>query len=528
MRFVDGKERLETLVLDFGTTASALRVIKSVLIENSGHGTATLSVRAPGAPFEFAGEPVVTLEPGRRVKWTLTYAPPFSGEHAQPLVIDVQNGDLAELRAELRGRAVPWGPGDPSCLMIGPLEFPGAIATCSSSAASVRVSSFCYQPVVLTDIRLFGEGFSLRSRPSLPMPLQSADPAGLPLELTFTPTREGLHEGELILAVGDRLRRIPLTATATEPAAVRHDVFPRVPTPKVDLLLVVDDSPSFASKRAEVEEQLRHFARYLRSLYFDVHVGVTTTSVCRKPEACSPEESDWANGRLLPVDGSGPRVLKPEQPDFEEQLAARLDVIGGGSERERLVKPAILALTEPLRGEGNAGFLREDARLAIIVISDAADADDTGVTQLYASLLDIKGVRRSSDFSISAIVPGMPVAPAGCAYDEPEAGSSGRVRDLVLKTGGIYDDICSRDWSKALEHLGSRAFRYSNPVLHLTRTPWKPDETLRLEMGGAPLAPIGPTGDLRWTYDAYRNAIEVEPLVYDGTLESVASYVACE
>src|SRR3954465_13389915 len=101
---------------------------------------------------------------------------------------------------------------------------------------------------------------------------------------------------------------------------------------------------------------------------------------------CSGGASGGEAGRFFPLLSSRPRLLTPSTPNVRSALFANT-AVGTCHWDERFLEPAVAALTPPLStstkapgppspADGNAGFLRDDARLAILAVSDADDAND--------------------------------------------------------------------------------------------------------------------------------------------------------
>lgn len=165
----------------------------------------------------------------------------------------------------------------------------------------------------------------------------------------------------------------------------RCDTIPQASQRRVDVLWVIDDSPSMeaeqqllASRAAAILERLG------RTPGADFHIGVVTTDV--EPAA----SSDTGPGWLRRVPGTSLRYLAcTSEPGAGAQVNVRCDGITGspeaalrgllqpgtgGSTQEKGLLAAMLALSEPLRTGVNAGFLRDDAALSLIFMSDEDDA----------------------------------------------------------------------------------------------------------------------------------------------------------
>src|SRR5690606_21606849 len=138
----------------------------------------------------------------------------------------------------------------------------------------------------------------------------------------------------------------------------------------------------------------------------------------------------------------------------------------------------------PISMDGNGGLLREDAKLAVVYVSDEEDQSAQTVDFYATHLRSLKP--NPSQVTVSAIVG--PQDLATC----PTASSSGsRYMDPARRTGGVIDSICTADWATSLEKLGQNAFGPST-VFQLSQRPGDPSK-LRVRVNGADA-----TG---WRYD---------------------------
>ncbi len=527
-RLLVGEARETKTRIDFGALFPTVRLEREIWAVNEGDAAVELTASALEAPFVFKGAAAVSLAPGERVRWPVEFAPTLSGAFAGELRIEVAGGDLDALRVELSGTAKPIPPGDPACLRVKEPAFAEAVASCSSSRATVGVANVCDVPVTIDGLQLVeGAGeFKIKRRPAFPHAL--AVGGSFEVDLEFATEQPGRYPLHLALQVGGDSIPVAAEALAVEPSTRFVDPFRGERMPTLDLLIVLDDSPSFASMRERTERQLRTHAVFLKHSLVDVQVAVTTTSVCRDPEHCTAEESKLANGRFLPLDESGPRILSNAQPDFEERLVGLLSAIGQGSERELLIRPAVLAVSEPLRSGHNRGFPRDGAHLAVFVLSDADDRDETPVAELLAAMEQARGVRDSGALSFNGIIPTkLGKATEACGYDSPSAPESTRIRELVQRTGGIFDEVCG-EWSRALERYSGCLDCFGRTAFQLSRVPWKPEEKIVVTQGGQVVDRLDGNGEVQWTWSPYWNQVRFEPLAIDLFAEKSISYIACE
>jgi hypothetical protein len=177
------------------------------------------------------------------------------------------------------------------------------------------------------------------------------------------------------------------TSPVYGPAApFQVDSFQQQQVSKVDILWIIDDSPSMAPKQNRLKDNVKSFIQFLSSQQIDYHLGVTTT------DTFNPLES----GRLVNKAGlPRPWVSSADGPDAQRYFVANASVGEGGSGDEKALLGGMFALTAPLSplnppaasalstsGAGNCAlvggqvecFLRPDAALYTILISDEEDS----------------------------------------------------------------------------------------------------------------------------------------------------------
>ncbi len=163
-----------------------------------------------------------------------------------------------------------------------------------------------------------------------------------------------------------------------------------------------------------------------------------------------------------------------------------------------------MALSSPLITGWNEGFLRQDAYLALIFISDEEDQSTNTVDFYVNYFLAIKGFRNTNLFSASAIVGD---APSGCGGFQADPGL--RYIDVANRTGGIFESICTSDWSSSLQNLGLSVFGYKSRFF-LGNQPVA--GTVEVEIDGVVINGTAPSGQVRWSYDPTTNSVNFAPL----------------
>ncbi|HEY2749151.1 MAG TPA: hypothetical protein VGL86_31245 [Polyangia bacterium] len=156
---------------------------------------------------------------------------------------------------------------------------------------------------------------------------------------------------------------------------------------KVDILFVLDDAPTMADKlatfRASLPAMLDSLTQYAANgepAWY--HLGVVTSDLGAGPDAipalgCKPS-GDGAVLRGSADMGGGERFIDYDQlsgasnvPDVAATLASITDVGSGGCDIRQPLEAAYRALHDDL--DENLGFLRSDALLVVVFVTDADD-----------------------------------------------------------------------------------------------------------------------------------------------------------
>jgi hypothetical protein len=231
------------------------------------------------------------------------------------------------------------------------------------------------------------------------------------------------------------------------------DSFNQEPPANVDILWVIDNSPSMREEQEEVAARFSEFVSSLEETNIDFHLGVITTDI-------SDGNPDAA--KLI----GEPNVLTDDMPYYQELFEERVQVGTGGSMREQGLEAAWRALSEPLVSDANRGFLREDAVLAVVYVSDEDDCSDRGALGRDADQSDCYGnkqllvpvrtyvdaflaMKQSSDQVLVSSIVGPRIA-QGC--DDSVPGE--RYIEVANNTGGIIGDICEQDFTGIMDEMG--------------------------------------------------------------------------
>jgi hypothetical protein len=350
------------------------------------------------------------------------------------------------------------------------------------------------------------------------------------------------------------------------------------PRAKVDILWVVDSSGSMAWAQNQLKSKFQSFAQKLKETRIDFQVGVTSLDVCQTdsttgyavanalcPSATYIPDAVKVGGKFvgalrgkLQADPTTKNTILRDTPDFVEAFQRTALLGTKGSAFEHGLWAAKMAVEKSLAGGGeNAGFVRPDASLSVIVLSDEEDdsvqmwcEDAYGRTSLngsgqkdtnlcreggsspfldafgiapYALMKSAKGipltthkytadqfkdwaaganVKGSGNFRVSAIT-GLRkqngAIDCSMSTGGPEESGTNYIKAAQL-TGGAVENICSSDWSSVLTNVGQ------NTVELATR--------ISLPAGKIPFS-----GTLEVTVDG--QVLDAMHYVYDASLHAV-------
>lgn len=230
------------------------------------------------------------------------------------------------------------------------------------------------------------------------------------------------------------------------------DTFYQEVSNQVDILWVIDNSLSMGDEQEELANRFIEFINAMGDVGLAWQIGVVTTDMERS------RESGIIQG--------GPQILTPETENYENKFRRLATEVGlDGSDKEAGIDAAIQAITEPLISNENAGFLRDEAKLSVIYVSDENDctnrgalADEDGeacysesdrLVPMSELIAEYEAVKADPNMiKVSAIV-GPPVS-AGCVGAVPGF----RYNTMAEAFGGLQASICEEDFSEIMAELG--------------------------------------------------------------------------
>ena len=316
-----------------------------------------------------------------------------------------------------------------------------------------------------------GSAFTLYNTPTLPLTLYPGE--SVSMNVDFTPALEDTYGGYVV-------------ATSSEPAGTRkgeqsgegkfaaeyEDVWEIPVDPPSDIIFFVDQSCSMDDDQRTLADNFSTFITELN--------GYTT---------------DW---RILVVnddDGcNNSGVLTSSTSNYASRFSTAVSA-GGGSYTEAGLIVMSRAVDKTDSGDCNDNFMRSDAMLHIIMVSDEPEQSPGSWSDYVTAVIAKKG--STANVRMSAIAG--PV-PGGCATADPGTGYS----DAVNATGGVFLSICS-SWSSSSNLQMLAEASVSQATYELSRTPV--ESTIEVTVDGVNAA------SSLWTFDSATNTLTFDTLI---------------
>jgi cysteine-rich repeat protein len=448
-------------------TGAATCLVRNVHL---GQGSSS-DVRIASAPA-----PGATIDPGTSTAFDVELAPQSGGTIAATLVVAFTNPGTGELTATLDAiSGVTPVTIDPPVVDFGPTPL-GCAAPQERSVRLRRVST--------------GSGnilnVSIQNDPAgafgvIATPRQLAFYEELELTVTYDPPAAGTHTAELHIFT-DAAPTPLIVPVSGETAATAMHVETTVLAPRaVDLLLLVDDSCSMGAAQEALSDALDVLDTVRRDRRANVRAAVITTDM----------EDPLRSGRFQGT----PPVLDGSSPSFLADLRSRVMPGTNGSGDEMGVLALQTALTPPLIDMDNAGFLRPEADLAVVIVSD--ENDSSPIASAVPNVVAAMRAAAGADLRVAGIV-----GPANntCSGPYGQGNAAPRWAELIGRAqGDLQTSFCSL-MQDNLQTIGESIFGASS--LPLRSLPVI--GTIAVRVDGAALPGSA------WTYDLSANRVVLD------------------
>ncbi len=435
--------------VDFGELGAGTSAEATVVVSNTGDAVLSVeTVTVEGAGFALV-EPVspFELDPGASRGVGLRFVAAGPGELPGAVTVASDDPETPRAGVPLVGFGlVPALEFEPS-----PYSFGGSLAGCSNETA-ITVRNAGYAPLTVSALLVSGPAFTQLATPELPLVLDPGEETAV--AVGFGSEADGEYAGTL-WATSDDPRGELSTAMSgwVGPVYPVEDVFeqPDAPYEKADILVWMDTSCS-------MEEVLGDLTDHTASLV----------------AALVEQDLDYQLLAVTEQNGCESATFTPSNPPTAESLAAAFGTVTNSQTWENGLQAITNAVQNVDGGwECNDGFLREDASVSLLVVSDEPDQSYRPPEEYVAE------IRALAPNAVISAVAGP--FPNGCASAEPGEG----YLEATRATGGAFVGICHTDWGEAFETLSTVASGLPTQF-YLSRDASK-DGEVEVEVNGVPV-----------------------------------------
>jgi hypothetical protein len=213
---------------------------------------------------------------------------------------------------------------------------------------------------------------------------------------------------------------------------------------KVDIVLMMDNSSSMSQYQTKFSDQVPAMLSSLDRLGMDYNIVVVTSDM----------RSGGSGGMFV----GSPKILNKNTPNLVNLLKSRVQQGQAGSDLERGLQ-SIQDVLSPnyLQNEG-VGFLRSDALLAVIALSNEDDYSSSSIASLEQFFDTLKPKFKGTTQAWLMNFIGVPSLTSSCStvlggeYKEPGL----RWIELANYSGGTVQAICDTSLAYAVDNVRKR------------------------------------------------------------------------
>jgi hypothetical protein len=272
---------------------------------------------------------------------------------------------------------------------------------------------------------------------------------------------------------------------------------------KVDLLFVIDNSGSMLTKQDNLANGFGSFVDVFAQKGFDYHIAVVTTDT--RSSANSGQDGDFQGSPLIITNALTGSALSTA-------FTNNVKVGDQGDQYSKPLDAVVLSLSSAKLAGHNANFLRSDAHLAIINLTDADDNDSTNSTSDVLSFLqalkperfDVIARTYKKNFTISAVVAQSLTDPdCSSMYHNgiPFFEVGDKLISLANSTSGSVASICKPDFSAGLSQISQRI---AEAITEIPLSSVPEVSTIKITFNGSAVPKDASNG---WSYASSGNKI---------------------
>ncbi|MCO4762488.1 MAG: choice-of-anchor D domain-containing protein [Myxococcales bacterium] len=434
-------------------------------------------------------------------------------------------------------------------VLPGSIDFGLVTVGCKSKVEHVSVFNTGITPVFITKIEFQGCGLEMakKSWPGIPKKgLEVSQSTPVNFGVQYAPQNVGKDSCQMVVITGNEGQCVDATGTPTASGTCKvtgdckgssdvlcsgqsfsvplkgegtllnefTDEFEQGAGKKVDVLFVIDNSGSMGDEQKNLAANFGNFIKFATLWQNDYHIGVVTTDM----------KNGNDKGRLRTHNGTRIVTTKTSNPTGTFQDLAKVGTNGSATEQGLAAAKAALTLPHIFDsgksckvdsdcsagkcvkgpdgklgcGGHNRGFLRKQAGLEIVFVSDEEDSSASDLKYYVNFLYSIKGAANKGLFHAHAIV-GL-TASSGSGGGGCGAGKGSRYITVAKDTGGKTASICDKSFATTLKNIGEAAFGLTQQFfLTMNAEP----STIKVWINGKEC--VG--GKTTWSHDSASNSV---------------------
>lgn len=257
---------------------------------------------------------------------------------------------------------------------------------------------------------------------------------------------------------------------------------------KVDILWVIDNTPSMNKHQTVLAQRSSEFLQGLLGRKMDFRIAATTV--------------DMRSGSTRGAFVGSPSVITPTTANIYNAFNEKIMIPEEAYDAEQGL--AAMKRAFEIRGTTNAGFFRDDALLVVIVVSNEEDTSPDNAGDYIQFLDTIKPRTPMGDRNwVFHFIGVTGAAGENCStygnYTEPGF----RYMDLVNSSGGAKTTICTGDFAAALAGVEKRIYDTASRF-YLDRVP--DESTIAVYINSTLIPQDAANG---WTYNSADNSIQL-------------------
>jgi hypothetical protein len=392
--------------LDFGALDQGVSATDTITLTSTGDATLlvdAISVEGSGAFSLQGADEELALEPGDSVDVDVIYT--SQREEDEGVVrIESSDPDQPVASVELAGQ----GLFPALTLTPSPYDLGEHLTGCGTIHGDLTLTNAGEGVATVSQIATLGGDFQVDDAPDLPFTLAPGEQVLLGTALNVE--EDGDWAGTVTVRSDDPAGDVSATLSATTVTQRRDDVFRQGVWPQTDVLLTVDRSCS-------MEDDAERLSSELPTLF----------------TALDATETDFQLAVVTEDDGCYNETLFTKDTDDAEELFHDAIFGSAGTWTEAGFTLALNALNRSAPGGCNAGFLRDDALISILNVSDEPEQSGPTWEEMVDDILD------AAPTAVISAVAG-PV-PDGCATAVAGEG----YLEATEETGGFFADFCDVD-----------------------------------------------------------------------------------